>query len=139
MRFHEWAHGHPGQLRPQTVGEIIREVYSESLMEQMLEPSPLLGLFKEGPRISPEKAEHLRAQRAEFRRHSVVECSLLGHVWGPVEREGGLCDYCDGEGLEQHDEYVSHWKDCSNCDGRGYVPTMYKRTCTRCKKQETKA
>lgn len=63
------------------------------------------------------------------------------HIFDSVEkRGGGDCWRCDGQGLDpgEYDEPRELWTTCTECEGRGYVPTYYVATCERCKKTVTK-
>jgi hypothetical protein len=86
-----------------------------------------------------EKRQQLRQRRAELDEGRKV-CQASGvHVWGAIERSGGFCDHCNADGLARHEEYGSAWDDCSNCEGLGYTPTEYSRSCERCGLNETRS
>lgn len=79
-----------------------------------------------------EVRQRLRDRRAELARGR-EECARTGaHAWGAITTAGGFCGRCDGDGLAHGEEGASAWDDCSHCNGLGYTPTEYVRTCTRC-------
>lgn len=86
-----------------------------------------------------ETLRKLRERRAELETGGKV-CDATGeHVWGAIERSGGLCASCDGDGLDHNGEYRRMWTDCETCNGLGFTPTEYSRRCERCGFNETRS
>lgn len=86
-----------------------------------------------------ETLRRLKERRAELAAGREV-CEATGeHVWSAIERSGGRCESCNGDGLDHHGEYQIMWSDCESCKGLGFTPTEYSRRCERCAFTETRS